>query len=86
MVNTKHKNERIHINAIEINAFLASSYSFKYYFTNWKINFIPFIRLFFEAFYIIIYDAVAISAMFLNLYNSNDYTNKLKEYDKNHII
>ena len=122
MVNTKHKNERIHINAIEINAYLASSYSFKYYFTNWKINFIrfilkiflffimmpihlvlyllqtiflgicllinfiPFVRLFFEAFYIIIYDAVAISAMFLNLYNSNDYTNKLNEYDKKHII
>ena len=118
MIKPQHKNERLHINAIEINAFFASTFSIKYFLTNWKvsflrimllfilfpillvfyliqtillgicllINFIPFIRVFFEVFYVIIYDIVALVAMFVNIYNSEDYTNKLNEYDKKHII
>ena len=122
MIKPQHKNKRLHINAIEINAFFASTFSIKYFLTNWKvsflriifkilllfilfpillalyllqtiflgicllINFIPFIRVFFEVFYVIIYDIVALVAMFVNIYNSEDYTNKLNEYDKKHVI
>ncbi len=122
MIKPQHKNERLHINAIEINAFLASTFSIKYFLTNWKvsflriifkilllfilfpillvfyliqtiflgicllINFIPLLRVFFEVFYVIIYDIVALVAMFVNIYNSEDYTNKLNAYDKKYVI
>ena len=122
MIKPQHKNERLHINAIEINAFFASTFSIKYFLTNWKvsflriilkllllfilfpillalyllqtiflgicllINFIPLVRVFFEVFYVIVYDIVALVAMFVNIYNSEDYTNKLNEYDKKHVI